>query len=89
MGLRIQERGAVFKGILFVHLANDLFLFNRSHLLLYLIHSVLFQNAYQLAFFAWSGSSFYSTFDIFQYEYEPKSCFHKNKADFGIKISMG
>ncbi|MFS7965939.1 hypothetical protein Hanom_Chr09g00768031 [Helianthus anomalus] len=66
MGLRIQERGAVFKGILFVHLANGLFLFNRSHLLLYLIHSVLFE-----------------------YVYGPKSCFHKNKADFGIKISMG
>ncbi|KAF5817797.1 hypothetical protein HanRHA438_Chr02g0059021 [Helianthus annuus] len=78
MGLRIQERGAMFKGIPFVHLANDLFWFNRSHLLLYFIHSVLFQNAYPLAFFAWSG-----------YEYGPKSCFHKNKADFGIKISMG
>ncbi|KVH90472.1 hypothetical protein Ccrd_007498 [Cynara cardunculus var. scolymus] len=23
------------------------------------------------------------------YEYGPKSCFHKNKADFGIKVSMG
>ncbi|MFS7981723.1 hypothetical protein Hanom_Chr10g00954331 [Helianthus anomalus] len=38
MGLRIQERGAVIKGIPFVHLANDLFWFNRSHLLFYLIH---------------------------------------------------
>ncbi|XP_035841840.1 MLO-like protein isoform X2 [Helianthus annuus] len=41
-GLRIQERGAMIKGIPFVHLANDLFWFNRSHLLLYLIHSILF-----------------------------------------------
>ncbi|KAJ0616407.1 hypothetical protein HanPSC8_Chr02g0075121 [Helianthus annuus] len=27
--------------------------------------------------------------DVFLYEYGPNSCFHKNKADFGIKISMG
>ncbi|KAK9072774.1 hypothetical protein SSX86_009209 [Deinandra increscens subsp. villosa] len=78
MGLRIQERGAVVKGTPLVQPANDLFWFNRPQLLLYLIHFVLFQNAFQLAFFAWS-----------RYEYGPKSCFHKNKADFGIKISMG
>ncbi|KAL8255792.1 hypothetical protein R6Q59_030859 [Mikania micrantha] len=78
MGLRIQERGAVVKGTPLVEPTNDLFWFNRPHLLLYLIHFVLFQNAFQLAFFAWSG-----------YEFGAKSCFHKNKADFGIKISMG
>ncbi|MFS7915040.1 hypothetical protein Hanom_Chr02g00160651 [Helianthus anomalus] len=27
--------------------------------------------------------------DAFQYEYGLNSCFHKNKANFGIKISMG
>ncbi|KAK1434915.1 hypothetical protein QVD17_00670 [Tagetes erecta] len=78
MGLRIQERGEVVKGTPLVRPGNDLFWFNRPHLLLYLIHFVLFQNAFQLAFFAWS-----------RYEYGSESCFHKNKADFGIKISMG
>ncbi|KAI3823427.1 hypothetical protein L1987_04863 [Smallanthus sonchifolius] len=78
MDLRIEERGAVVKGTPLVQPANDLFWFNRPHLLLYLIHFVLFQNAFQLAFFAWPA-----------YEYGPKSCFHKNKADLWIKISMG
>ncbi|KAL7596452.1 hypothetical protein Lser_V15G28471 [Lactuca serriola] len=78
MGLRIQERGAVVKGTPLVEPTDNLFWFNRPDLLLYLIHFVLFQNAFQLAFFAWSG-----------YEFGPKSCFHKNKADLCIKISMG
>ncbi|KAJ0616408.1 hypothetical protein HanRHA438_Chr02g0088691 [Helianthus annuus] len=43
MGLRIQERGVVVKGTPLVQPANDLFWFNRPHLLLYLIHFVLFQ----------------------------------------------
>ncbi|MFS7915032.1 hypothetical protein Hanom_Chr02g00160561 [Helianthus anomalus] len=43
MGLRTQERGAVVKGTPLVQPANDLFWFNRPHLLLYLIHVVLFQ----------------------------------------------
>ncbi|KAJ9554923.1 hypothetical protein OSB04_009537, partial [Centaurea solstitialis] len=78
MGLRIQERGAVIKGTPLVKPTDNLFWFNRPQVLLYLIHFVLFQNAFQLAFFAWSA-----------YEFGPKSCFHKNKADFGIKVSMG
>ncbi|KAL4591986.1 hypothetical protein LXL04_004963 [Taraxacum kok-saghyz] len=78
MGLKIQERGAVVKGTPLVEPTDNLFWFNRPHLLLYLIHFVLFQNAFQLTFFAWSG-----------YEFGEKSCFHKNKADLCIKLSMG
>ncbi|KAJ0639133.1 hypothetical protein HanLR1_Chr16g0600491 [Helianthus annuus] len=92
-GLRIQERGAMIKGIPFVHLANDLFWFNRSHLLLYLIHSILFQLTVLIINVLTSvglplKDLILSTFDVFQYQYGPKSCFHKNKADFGIKIPM-
>lgn len=54
MGLRIQERGEVVKGVPVVQLGDDLFWFNRPRLVLYLIHFVLFQNAFQLAFFAWT-----------------------------------
>ncbi|KAI3522994.1 hypothetical protein L1887_01046 [Cichorium endivia] len=78
MGLRIQERGQVVKGTPLVEPTDNLFWFNRPHLLLYLIHFVLFQNAFQLAFFAWSG-----------YQFGAKSCFHKHKIDLCIKISMG
>lgn len=54
MGLRIQERGEVVKGVPVVEPGDDLFWFNRPRLILYLINFVLFQNAFQLAFFAWT-----------------------------------
>ncbi|XP_060668008.1 MLO-like protein 6 isoform X2 [Ziziphus jujuba] len=54
MGLRIQERGEVVKGVPVVQPGDDLFWFNRPRLILYLINFVLFQNAFQLAFFAWT-----------------------------------
>lgn len=54
MALRIQERGEVVKGVPVVEPGDDLFWFNRPRLILYLINFVLFQNAFQLAFFAWT-----------------------------------
>ncbi|XP_059428605.1 MLO-like protein 6 [Corylus avellana] len=78
MGLRFQERGEVVKGTPLVQPRDDLFWFNRPHLLLYLIHFVLFQNAFQLAFYAWTW-----------YEFGLKSCFHEKLEDVIIRISMG
>ncbi|XP_041023145.1 MLO-like protein 6 [Juglans microcarpa x Juglans regia] len=78
MGLRIQDRGEVVKGNPVVQPGDDLFWFNRPRLILYLIHFVLFQNAFQLAFFAWTW-----------YEFGIKSCFHDKMEDFIIRISMG
>lgn len=78
MGLRIQERGEVVKGVPVVQLGDDLFWFNRPRLVLYLIHFVLFQNAFQLAFFAWTW-----------YEFGFKSCFYAHTEDVVIRISMG
>ncbi|KAK8604827.1 hypothetical protein V6N13_082296 [Hibiscus sabdariffa] len=78
MGLRIQERGEVVKGVPVVHPGDDLFWFNRPRLILYLINFVLFQNAFQLAFFAWTW-----------YEFGFKSCFHEHVEDIVIRISMG
>lgn len=43
MGLRIQERGEVVKGVPVVQPGDDLFWFNRPRLILYLINFVLFQ----------------------------------------------
>ncbi|KAL6575835.1 MLO-like protein 12 [Orobanche hederae] len=78
MGLSIQERGEVVKGVSVVQPGDDLFWFNRPRLVLYLINFVLFQNAFQLAFFAWTW-----------YEFGLKSCFHEHVEDIIIRISMG
>ncbi|PON80413.1 Mlo-related protein [Trema orientale] len=78
MGLRIQERGEVVKGVPVVQPGDDLFWFNRPRLILYLINFVLFQNAFQLAFFAWTW-----------YEFGRKSCFHEHVEDLVIRITMG
>ncbi|PIM98067.1 hypothetical protein CDL12_29455 [Handroanthus impetiginosus] len=78
MGLRIQERGEVVRGVPVVQPGDDLFWFNRPRLILYLINFVLFQNAFQVAFFAWSW-----------YEFELKSCFYEHVEDIVITVSMG
>ncbi|KAI5665316.1 hypothetical protein M9H77_24639 [Catharanthus roseus] len=78
MGLRIQERGEVVKGTPVVQPDDDLFWFSHPQILLYLIHFVLFQNAFQLAFFIWSW-----------YEFGFRSCFHEKKEDVIIRITMG
>lgn len=78
MGIRIQQRGEVVKGVPVVKPDDDLFWFNRPRLILYLINFVLFQNAFQLAFFAWTW-----------YEFGLKSCFHEHVEDIIIRISMG
>ncbi|KAL3753921.1 hypothetical protein ACJRO7_001204 [Eucalyptus globulus] len=78
MGLSIQEKGQIVKGTPVVKPGDDLFWFNRPRILLYLIHFVLFQNAFQLAFFAWTW-----------YEFGLRSCFHEKLQDVIIRISMG
>ncbi|XP_024982402.1 MLO-like protein 6 [Cynara cardunculus var. scolymus] len=78
MGLSIQQRGEVVQGVPVVQPGDDLFWFNRPRLILYLINFVLFQNAFQLAFFAWTW-----------YEFGLKSCFHEHTEDIVIRVSMG
>ncbi|KAI4385504.1 hypothetical protein MLD38_003522 [Melastoma candidum] len=78
MGLKIQERGEVVKGVPIVEPGNHLFWFNCPRLILYLINFVLFQNAFQLAFFAWTW-----------YQFGLTSCFHEHIEDVIIRISMG
>ncbi|KAK4478633.1 hypothetical protein RD792_014123 [Penstemon davidsonii] len=78
MGLKFENRGEIVKGTPIVEPGDDLFWFNRPRILLYLIHFVLFQNAFQLAFFAWAW-----------YEFGMRSCFHEKTEDFVIRISMG
>ncbi|KAL6498262.1 MLO-like protein 12 [Orobanche gracilis] len=80
MGLKIQERGGVIQGAPLVEPGDDLFWFNRPRLILSLIHLVLFQNAFQLAFFAWSACD-----NDFKINY----CFHRGTADVVIRLTVG
>ncbi|KAJ0970144.1 hypothetical protein J5N97_023021 [Dioscorea zingiberensis] len=77
MALQIMDSGDVVKGVPVVRPTDDLFWFNRPTLILFLIQFVLFQNAFQIAFFAW----------IMQFGYP--SCFHENIEDMIIRIAMG
>ncbi|MCL7033295.1 hypothetical protein MKW94_016286 [Papaver nudicaule] len=78
MGLHIQDRGDVVQGVVTVKPADDWFWFRSPRLILYLIHFVLFQNAFQVAFFI------YTT-----YEFGLNSCYHQKTEDVAIRISMG
>lgn len=78
MGLRAQERGFVVRGGPLVQPGDELFWFNRPRLILFLINFVLFLNAFQVAFFAWSW-----------YEFGLRSCFHYRLEDIIIRLSMG
>ncbi|XP_076918431.1 MLO-like protein 6 [Bidens hawaiensis] len=78
MGLKIEERGEVVKGVPVVHPDDGLFWFNRPRLLLHLLNFVLFQNTFQLAFFSWTA-----------YQFGFKSCFHEHMEDIIIRITMG
>ncbi|XP_044507635.1 MLO-like protein 6 isoform X2 [Mangifera indica] len=78
LGLRIQDQGDVVRGAPVVKPGDDLFWFGRPRFLLFLIHLVLFQNAFQLAFFIWST-----------YEFTIKSCFHYRVEEIVIRVAMG
>ncbi|XP_030451343.1 MLO-like protein 2 [Syzygium oleosum] len=78
MGLRIKERGDVVMGTPLVQPGDELFWFGRPRFLLFLIHFVLFQNAFQLAFFAWST-----------WQFKMRNCFHQKLEDIIIRIAMG
>ncbi|KAK4356038.1 hypothetical protein RND71_025009 [Anisodus tanguticus] len=78
MGVRISERGDIVKGVPVVETGDHLFWFNRPGLVLFLVNFVLFQNAFQVAFFAWSW-----------WKFGFPSCFHKNPADLAIRLTMG
>ncbi|EOA40001.1 hypothetical protein CARUB_v10008691mg [Capsella rubella] len=78
LGLRIQEKGDVVRGAPVVQPGDDLFWFGKPRFILFLIHLVLFTNAFQLAFFAWST-----------YEFNLRNCFHESNADVVIRIAVG
>ncbi|KAH6801676.1 hypothetical protein C2S51_033122 [Perilla frutescens var. frutescens] len=78
MGISILERGDVIKGTPMVQPGDNLFWFSRPRLILFLIHFVLFENAFQIAFFTWSW-----------YEFGFPSCYHENVEEMIIRITTG
>ncbi|KAF5467142.1 hypothetical protein F2P56_017000 [Juglans regia] len=79
MGLRIQDTGDVVKGTPVVQPGDDLFWFGHPRFILFLIHLVLFQNAFQLAFFVWSMYAFKGVIN----------CFHQRPEGIAIRVSLG
>nr|VDD08817.1 unnamed protein product [Brassica oleracea] len=85
LGLLIQEKGEIVKGMPLVQPGDHLFWFGRPRFILFLVHLVLFTNAFQLAFFAWStvskqSNSIFSTTNF--------SSIH-HTVDVVIRISIG
>lgn len=78
MALEIQERHAVVQGIPLVQVSDRHFWFSWPQLVLYLIHFVLFQNAFELTHFFWIW-----------YEFGLKSCFHENIALIYLRVALG
>uniref|UniRef100_A0A0D6QZB2 MLO-like protein n=1 Tax=Araucaria cunninghamii TaxID=56994 RepID=A0A0D6QZB2_ARACU len=78
MALQIQARHAVVKGAPIVQPSDEHFWFGRPQLILFLIHFVLFQNAFQLAYFFWIW-----------YEFGLNTCFHENLGAIITRISIG
>ncbi|KAG6638717.1 MLO-like protein 6 [Carya illinoinensis] len=78
MCLDSHEKSHVVRGTLLVRPSDHFFWFGRPKLLLYLIQFILFQNSFQLAFFAWTW-----------YKFGFRSCFHKENEDIIIRLAMG
>ncbi|KAG9141590.1 hypothetical protein Leryth_025315 [Lithospermum erythrorhizon] len=78
MGLDSYETSHVVIGTLLVKPDDHFFWLGRPKLLLHLMHFILFQNSFQLAFFAWSW-----------YKFGLRSCFHSSTVDIVIRLVMG
>lgn len=78
MGLDTKDKSLVVRGTLLVRPSDHFFWFGKPKLLLHLMHFILFQNSFQVAFFTWSS-----------YEFGLKSCFHPKRIDIAIRVVTG
>ncbi|KGN47524.1 MLO-like protein 9 [Cucumis sativus] len=78
MALEIKERHAVVQGIPLVQVSDRHFWFSWPILVLYLIHYVLFQNAFEITYFFWIW-----------YEFGLRSCFHDNFDLIIARVGLG
>lgn len=58
LAYEVAEKHIAVEGELVVQPSDDHFWFHRPHIVLILIHFILFQNAFEIAFFFWIWVSF-------------------------------
>ncbi|KAK4361148.1 hypothetical protein RND71_020100 [Anisodus tanguticus] len=78
MCLDSNYKSSVVRGNLVVRPDDQFFWFGKPKLLLHLMHFILFQNSFQLAFFTWTT-----------YKYGINSCFHGKTVDIVTRLVMG
>ncbi|XVF87418.1 hypothetical protein PTKIN_Ptkin18bG0118400 [Pterospermum kingtungense] len=78
MCLDSHDKSQVVRGTFLVRPSDHFFIFGWPKLLLHLIHFILFQNSFQLAFFTWTW-----------YKFGLRSCFHRKTEDIVIRLAMG
>ncbi|CAN6443532.1 unnamed protein product [Victoria cruziana] len=78
MCVRSHQQSEVVGGALLVKPDDKLFWFGHPQYLLYLIHFILFQNSFQLAFLAWKTI-----------EFGTNSCMHEKEVSVVLKIVLG
>ncbi|KAK9756639.1 hypothetical protein RND81_01G111400 [Saponaria officinalis] len=78
MAVEITERHAVVQGMPLVQVSDRNFWFCWPQLILYLIHYVLFQNAFEITYFFWIW-----------YEFGLRSCFHQNFTMTIVRVGLG
>ncbi|TXG47477.1 hypothetical protein EZV62_026771 [Acer yangbiense] len=78
MCLDSHNKSHIVRGTLLVKPSDDLFWFNRPKLVLHVIHFILFQNSFQLAFFTWTW-----------YKFGLRSCFHQETEEIVIRLVLG
>ncbi|XP_031248473.1 MLO-like protein 12 [Pistacia vera] len=78
MCLDSHNKSHVVIGTLLVRPSDRYFWFNRPKLILHIIHFILVQNSFQLAFFTWTW-----------YKFGLRSCFHRENEDIIIKLVLG
>ncbi|KAJ6708597.1 MLO-LIKE PROTEIN [Salix koriyanagi] len=78
MAIEIKERHAVVQGIPLVQVSDRNFWFSWPELVLYLIHFVLFQNAFELTYFLWAW-----------YEFGKESCVNQDTVLIIVRVTFG
>ncbi|XP_026453241.1 MLO-like protein 2 [Papaver somniferum] len=78
MCLESRDSASVVCGTLLVKPHDKFFWFSRPQLVLHLLHFILFQNSFQLAFFTWTWIKF-----------GMRSCFHEETNNIVIRLVAG
>ncbi|GAB2210432.1 hypothetical protein Droror1_Dr00015698 [Drosera rotundifolia] len=78
MAVEITERHAVVQGMPLIQVSDSYFWLSWPQLILYLIHYVLFQNAFEITYFFWIW-----------YEFGVRSCFHSNFPLTIARVALG